>query len=478
MNDKLISREFVESQLREFGVPGMGIGVVRDGKVLMSEGFGYRDREKQLPVTPQTLFGIASCSKAFTSALIAMLVDEGKLTYDQPIVEYLPDFKLYDDYATAHCTVRDMLSHMTGIAGHDALWVDQIDRAELFRRLRYIEPNKSFRETVQYSNTIFTIIGYIAERLTGESWDELIKTRIFQPLGMTRSNTSVDEFAGIDDVAVPYWNFHGDVRRIRNWNVDLGAPCAGVNTCVEDMCKWLQLHLNCGSWEGRQLISEENMMQMHTAHVAYPIRQWNFTEVPNVGGYGMGWVTDSYRGEETVFHNGEIEGYCAQQLLMPKRNIGVVLLMNRHGSCGILENRIMFAILDSLLDLPPIDWVNRLAPYASDKYEWDVNLLPGEAVKGTKPAHSAEEYAGKYWNPGYGSFDILKKGDGIEGLYRGVVQAMTHYHYETFRVPDIKMDTLLVTTPLTFVTDPATGKVSGFDIIMEPTIKPIRFEKE
>ena len=120
---------------------------------------------------------------------------------------------------------------------HDALWVDQIDRAELFRRLRYIEPNKSFRETVQYSNTIFTIIGYIAERLTGESWDELIKTRIFQPLGMTRSNTSVDEFAGIDDVAVPYWNFHGDVRRIRNWNVDLGAPCAGVNACVEDMSK-------------------------------------------------------------------------------------------------------------------------------------------------------------------------------------------------------------------------------------------------
>lgn len=478
---KIITKEYVENELRIHNVPGIAIGVIKDGEQIMAEGFGYADIEKKTPISANTMFGIASCTKSFTSALVGMLVDEGKIEYDKPIIEYLPDFRLYDDYATKTCTIRDMLNHRTGLPGHDALWVDEIDRAELYRRLRYVEPNAPIRTVTQYNNTVYTIIGYIVERITGESWHDLIRTRIFEPLGMNHSNTTIEELRKCDDIAEPHWRIDGKVRKIKNWDVSLGAPCAGINTCLNDFLKWIQFHLNNGKWEGKQIISEEVMKEMHTAAVPFQMWGWELDEVPPIAFYCMGWFSDGYRGEDLVFHAGEIEGYCTMQAFLPKRNIGVVLMINNHNSSILIEQSIFYTILDNLLGFEPVNWskifADKIGKWGGFYLDEMVNMLPDPPVAGTAPSHDLEMYAGHYYNKGYGDF-VIKVVDGqLVGVYRGTEQPMTHYHYDTFKVPNIKADVLVITAPLTFHINPFDGSISEFEIPLEPAVSPILFQR-
>ena len=467
--------------MRFWRVPGMALSVFKDGEVLLSEGYGYRDVESKSPVTPKTQFGIASCSKSFTSTLIAMLADDGILSYDKPVREYIPEFRMYDEAATAQINLRDMLCHRTGLADHDALWVDNIDRAELFKRLRYWQPSAPIRTRTQYNNTIYTLVGHIAEIVTGKKWDELILERIFGPLGMTNSNCSVDDMVKSPDYAVPYWDYYGDVKRIANWNVDLGGPAASINSSIEDMTKWVNFHIDGGKINEKQLVSAKNMREMHTSQSTYHLWPWEFDELPPLASYGMAWFIENYRGYSLLFHTGEIEGYCSVEAFLPKQKLGVVILVNLHKPCTPIIFTLLFTIIDKILGLPSIDWSGRLRKeegnFGHIYYHWDCNLLPGPPVPDTRLAHKPEEYTGKYFNAGYGALEVLYGEDGFCIIYRGVKQPIEHYHYETMKAPDIKQDTILVTAPLTFLTDPFTGKVNKLEFILEPAVAPIVFER-
>ena len=485
MGSSVISKDYIEGELKRYKVPGIGIGVIKDGKVILKEGFGFKNLAKKSLVTPLTQFGIASCSKSFTSTLIGMLADDGYFGLEQPIKEYLPDFEMYDSVATAECTLKDMLTHNTGLGGHDALWVDNITRADLWNRLRYLEPNKPFRSTVQYNNLIYTIAGHIAEKVTGKTWDKLIEERIFKPLEMNNSNTSITKMVLAKDFATPYWQSESGPFEIDNWNVDLGGPAASINSCVDDMLKWLQFHIDEGvtqsknGKEGKRLIKKETLDEMHKTQVPYTLWPWDFDELPPTGGYGMAWFTDVYRGEAMYFHVGEIEGYTAMEVVIPKQHLGIIILNNIHKPATLIQQSITYTIIDNVLGLTPEDWSTRFYNernnYGHMLEDWNNNLMPGKPVSGTLPSHAISEYFGKYFNPGYGDINIDIINGQLKCIYRGVEEKMEHYHYDVFKVPNIKMDTLLVTSPLSFIVNPLTGEIDRFEFQLVDGIAPITF---
>lgn len=479
----IISREYVEKELKIHELPGMTIGVIEDGKTVLAEGYGTADITSERKPDSQSLFGIASCTKSFTAAIIAMLVDRGELKYDTPIIDYLPDFRMYDDYTTKACTLRDMLNHRTGLPGHDALYTDEIDRAELFRRIRYVEPNVPIRTETQYNNVIYTLIGHIAERVTGREWDDLVREWLFEPLGMTNSNTTIQELRASGNIAEPHWRMEdGEIRKIENWCVSPGEPCAAINSCIDDMLKWLQFHLNMGEWNGKQLISRENMQEMHKWAVPFPMWSVKIDEIPPIQGYGMGWIQDYYRGNDLVYHVGEIEGYCSMMCFLPKRNIGVMIMINNHNSAALIEQSILYTILDNILGLEKTrNWSEF---FSAQKGKWggfyldeNIDLMTDKPVEGTAPSHDLDEYTGEYRNAGYGKIIISRDGNNLKALFRGMEQPMSHYHYDVFKMPGIKMDTLLVTAPVSFYTDAYDGSIDRFDVPFEPSVAPVMFKR-
>ncbi len=482
MGKEIISDELVLKQLEQYRFPGMGVGVIKDGKVLLCKGYGYRDLESRLPITENTQWGIASCSKAFTATLAGILSDEGVIDLDRPIKGYLPDFRMYDSFASAQCTLRDMLCHRTGLGGYDALWCDEgLTREDLWKRLRYLKPNMPFRSVPQYSNLIYAMAGHVMEKVTGRTWDDLIKEKLFEPIGMTNSNTSVDDMLKSPDFATPYWQSEKGPVRIKNWNVDLGGPAASVNSTLSDMLKWLQFNIDGGvTKDGRRLLSEETHRLIHTPQVPYRIWPWDFPEVPPVGQYAMGWYDDVYRGYPLYFHIGEIEGYGTMQWVLPGQKLGIVVFNNIHKPCVLIETAVAWSIIDSVLGLPAVNWADRLYEqrnnYGNLLEHWALDLTSGDSAEEAPLSHKQEDYAGIYENPGHGPIRISFGKDGWICEYRGVNQKMEHCFYDTFRVPDVKMDTLLVTAPLTFIAGDD-GQIDRFEFRLYPQVDPIIFKK-
>lgn len=482
MENDIIDRGYVERELARYRIPGMGLAAIRDGKVLFCSGYGYRDVEKRLPITGDTEWGIASCSKSFTSLLVGMLADEGLFGLDQPVQEYLPDFRMYDAAATKLCTLRDMLTHRTGLGGYDALWVDDLTRADLWARLRYLKPNKPFRGAVQYSNLMYIMAGHVCEKMTGQSWEELVRERIFLPLGMTRTNTSIRGLQQSGDYAQPYWQGATGPFRVENWNVELGGPAASINSTLHDMLKWVQFHIAGGvTPAGRRLIKCATLDELHTPQVPYQLWSWAFPEVQPIGSYAMGWWNDMYRGFPMYAHTGEIEGYTTVQCVLPREKLGIVLFNNLHKPCILPQLAVLYPLLDRLLGLSFIDWSTRLyaerTNYGHMLEDWRVDLM-GTQAPSAALSHTPEAYVGTYANPGHGDIRIVREGADFFCVYRGVRQPMEHWHYDIFRVPHIKMDTLLVTAPLGFHTSLADGSVDGFEFRLYEQVGPIFFTRK
>jgi len=273
--------DFVARVMKEWQVPGLALGLIQDGKPVLLQGYGYRDVEKRLPVTPRTLMAIGSNTKSFTVVLMGMLADSAKLEWDKPVRTYLPDFQLYDDFATREMTPRDLVTHRSGLPRHDGLWYGRsFNREELYRRLKYLEPSASFRSRWQYQNLMFLTAGYLVERRTGRSWDDLIRERVFAPLEMTRSNTSVRDLPAADDAALGYvWrdcpaekaagmvgtagaagaaapsSTECGLVQVPYRNIDAVAPAGSINSDVEEMLHYIQFHIDSGRYNGRAIIS-------------------------------------------------------------------------------------------------------------------------------------------------------------------------------------------------------------------------------
>jgi CubicO group peptidase (beta-lactamase class C family) len=305
---------FIEQSREAWKAPGVAVAVVRDGKVVHAEGYGFRDVAAELPVTSDTLFAVGSTTKAFTATLVGMLVDEGKLDWDEPVRTYLPRFDMFDPFADDRISARDLLTHRSGLPRHDLSWYGAgASRDELVRRIAYLEPNRGFRDRFQYQNLMYMTAGYLAGRIEETTWEELIRQRILGPLEMKTTNLSIDAMQQAEDRALGYKKEENDDGEesieVMPYRPIVGdAPAGSINSSVAEMANWVLLHLNGGVFNEKRLVSEATMDTMHSPQVVVPTdsllhRLSVYPEMPHLM-YGMGWFIQSYRGHELIHHGG------------------------------------------------------------------------------------------------------------------------------------------------------------------------------
>lgn len=463
-------RAYIADLRRKWGIPGMAVAVVKGDEVLLAEGFGERDTEKKLPVTPATQFAIGSTTKAFTSVIIGTLVDEGKLEWDKPVSDYLPDFRLHDEYATAHLTVRDLLTHVSGLPRYDLLWYGaDFTRRDLYDRLRFLEPTAPLRQKWQYQNLMYMTAGILAEKVSGRTWEELVRERIFAPLGMRNATLSVAAMQASGDYSLPYTKEEGAVKKIDFRSLDAIAPAGAVNAGAQEMAAWLRLNLNGGEFDGKRVISEGSLREIHSPAVVISgetgVRELLFNM------YGMGWMIGAYRGHRLLHHGGGIDGFVSHVALLPDDGVGIVVLTNR--PTGMPEPA-MLDIADRVLGLKPLNHTAGILgmeeePEMENSEEKKEDIA---RVTGTKPGYPAAEYEGTYEHPAFGRVRILRKGNDLSAVFHNDTTRLEHYHYDVFRAGGEEGAGLLVA----FQPD-VRGGVAALALPLEPTVPPIRFEK-
>jgi CubicO group peptidase (beta-lactamase class C family) len=435
--------EFVTKAMAEWKVPGMAIAIVKDGKVILSEGFGLRDVKNNLKVTPQTIFAIGSSSKAFTATTMGILADEGKLDWDKPVREYLPTFKLWDGFASERMTPRDLVCHRSGLPRHEFMWIGSpFSRQELFDRLQYLEPSRDFRAVFQYQNLMFLTAGHLVGVLSQSSWEEFTRKRIFEPLGMTSSSFSIEDMKAAPDHSLPYGEKKDKVEEIPYRNIDAIGPAGSINSNVVNMANWLMLNLNKGKFGEKMIVSESAMAQIQSPQMVMQepvfLLLHNFPEFfyPT---YGLGWIITSYRGHTVLHHGGNIDGFTAMVSFMPRDNMGLVILTNLSGT--MLTYAVMFNIYDRLLGLDQLPWSQRFKGII-DKLKAEAEKAKKEAERdrqpNTKPSHPLEDYAGEYAHPAYGTLSIIKDGEGLKAKYNGMDLTMSHFHYDVFDLKNVE----------------------------------------
>lgn len=469
-------RAYADTTRAAWKVPGLALAIVKDGKVILSEGFGYRNLNDSLPVTDTTLFAIGSCTKAFTTMAMGMLVDDGKLEWDKSVRSYLPDFQLYDEYASDHIMPLDLVTHRSGLPRHDLMWYgSQFSRREIFERLRYLEPSEELRVKFQYNNLMFMTAGYMVGQLTNSTWEDFVQKRIFTPLGMTGCNFSVDVSEQQSDYSLPY-NKNKDevVEEIPFREIKAVAPAGAINAGVVDMAKWVEFQLNNGKVGDEELVSLGQLAYMHTPHMT--IEQPSSDNDRLTMGYGLGWFLESYRGHFMSSHGGGIDGFTALVTLFPNDNIGIVSLSNLTGTP--LPTFVNLYAADLLLGLEPIDRHDQAMmrmTQAQAMMKANEGLEEAERVKGTKPSHKLEDYVGEYEHPAYGILSVSLKDGKLVGSLHGITGALEHWHYDVFKmsVEDIPGEQSML---LTFETN-SRGDIDKLHAPLEPMVDEIVFER-
>ncbi len=426
--------EFVEKSMVKWKAPGLAVVVVKDGDVIYMNGFGLRDVEKQLPVTPQTLFAIGSCTKSFTAMAIGILVDEGKLDLDTPVFKYMPDFRLYDDYATLHATPRDLLCHRTGLPRYDSLPILlQLSREELYERFKYLKPNAGFREVFQYNSLMYMIAGVLISHITGSTWEEFVAERIFKPLGMRNSNFTVTDSQKADDFSQPYIETEGKAVKVPFRNIDSMGPAGSINSSVEDLGKWLKLHINGGKFGHRQLISTDSLEQMHSPQMA--IRDPLFVSLMQTSLSGLGWFISHYRGHILIEHGGNIDGFSALVSLSPEDRIGVAVLTT---SLNMLTHVIARHVYDRLLGLEEVEWnshFKKVMARVLQESPCAAAIKDDESVRkpDTNPSLPLGGYVGTYGHPAFSRIEVTVTGDELAGELHTHSFKFDHFHFECFQ---------------------------------------------
>lgn len=456
--------------LETWHIPGASVGIVKDGEAVFLEGFGKRDLDKGLAVTPRTRFILGSTTKAFTALAVGLLAAEKKLDWDKALVTYLPGFRLQDDYASLHATARDLASHRTGLPRHDLVWVNSpMGIADMVRSLRYLEPSRELRAAFQYNNLMYITLGYLVERAAGMPWDDFVREKIFKPLGMNDSGCTIPEYVGAAEFALSY------VRKNEKQTVSplpgpedklmYGARASGsVNTTAQDMCRWIMAQLQDGQVDGRQVFPPGLVRETHQPQV--PISGGAADQETLFPSYALGWMTDVYRGHYRVHHGGSTLDFNSYLALFPEDKVGLVVLVNSSSpGSAILAN----VVSDAALGLAPIDW--------SERAEKRIKAAPkGEPqdkrVAGTAPAHRLEEYVGAYTHPAYGEIRVEIEGGRLQAVTHGFRWPLEHWHYETFALAEGPFRR----QKFTFLTN-AEGEVAEVACGFEPAVKDIVFKR-
>ncbi len=435
---------FAAQVLKEFDVPGLAVAIVKDGKVVLAKGYGVRKLDEPTPVDENTLFGIASNTKAFTSAALAMLVDEGKISWDDPVTKHLPGFQLYDPYVTREMTIRDLLTHRSGLGlgAGDLLWWPPTDysREDIIRRFRFVKPATSFRSRYAYDNVLYMIAGQVVAAVSGKTWDQFIKERIFTPLGMTTSNTSVAALLASTDAATPHAKVDGRVKEIAPQPLENVGPAGAINSSVAEMAKWLIVQLNRGQIdEGRRLFSERQNREMWSAQTITPLGDpppHLSALKANFSAYGLGWGLTEYRGFKTVSHTGGLLGFVSRVTLVPDLNLGIVVLTNQQ-SGGAFQS-LTYRILDYYMNAPATDWISAFKKSEemglARAAEVEKRLASSRAVD-SKPSLPLAKYAGRYTDAWYGDITIALENDKLVmrfGHTPLLVGDLEHWQHDTF----------------------------------------------
>lgn len=372
----------IQDALQQSQVPGMALGVIVEDRIILARGYGLRDLEAKLPVTEETLFPIASSTKAFTAHLLAQLVDEGKISWEDPVIRYLPEFRLYDQ-RTEQVTIRDILAHRTGIPRHDALWVCQdLAKSDILSRLPYLQPMADLRKQFEYSNMMYAVAGMVFERVAHQTWEEALAERIFMPLKMKSAGANV---------AQPYVSFDGVVEAVPFYNFDAVKPGSGIQASVLDMLKWMQEQL-----QGR-LVSPQSLQEMHSAQISFPPKY----EHPDIfkEGYGLGWFVGRYRGHRMLNHEGHRPGFFSDVALLPELKIGIVLLCNSGNDGRFVISSIRNMLLDHLIGASGTDWMEIML---KNRNAYKQQLQEAKEKDQVVASASFADYEGSYFHPAYG----------------------------------------------------------------------------
>jgi CubicO group peptidase (beta-lactamase class C family) len=469
----------VAKALGEWKIPGLAVAIVRDGKVIYAKAFGYRDVDKKLPVTTDTLFAIGSVSKSFTSLIFGTLNDEGKVEWDKPVRTYLPTFQIDDPVATDHATARDLFSHRTGLPGHDLIWYSSnFSREDLFHRMKYLKSNKEFRSGYEYCNLMIMTMGYLEGQVANSSWEDLVRTRIFQPLDMPKSNFSVDDSQKSSDFAEPYSRKKDVVSRVPFKNISAIGPAGSINSSINEMSHYVILHLGDGTYSGKRIVSQNNLKLVHTGQTAMTSLPEFFTQ-SGLGPmtYAMGWVDTTFRGHHMVWHNGGIDGFHSLLTMLPEDNIGVVILSNLAENTAL--EAVAYSAFDRLLGISLDPWLDRyqaMREKAKKAADDSAKNKVSAAKSGTQVSHPLADFAGEYVNSGYGTVKIVQSGDTLTiSLNEMGPYPFARLHYDIFEIPE-KSDSIAAGTKGQFSMN-WNGEIDRLAMALEPTLEDVIFTR-
>ncbi len=463
-------KDYYTQSIQDWEVPGMAIAIVKDGVPIFAEGFGVKNIDTQEPVDSKTMFPIASNTKAFTAAALAILVDEGKISWDDKVVDYLPYFKLYDPYVSENMTIRDLLTHRSGLEtfSGDLLWYgSNYSREEIVKRARFLKPVYGFREHFGYSNIMYVAAGEIIPAVTGQSWDDFIKTHFFDPLQMNRSISSTTELSDFENIATPHTDFEDHVIAIDYLNWDNVAAAGAIISSVEDVSQWLKLQLNQGVWEGDTIFSPDRSREMWSQNTVLGIygfseRTWPSTFFKS---YGLGWSLSNYLGHKVVGHSGGYDGMISYTCMVPDENLGFVILTNKNSS---VYYPLMYKTLDVFLDGGDEDWSEFILGLMETRKAADAKAKEEKLknrIENTKPSLELPAYAGTYGGELYGDATVEIENDAFfvqfvpSPKFRGKLK---HLHFDTFEITFTGFSSLPPGT-CAFILD-AEGKVGEMKI--------------
>jgi CubicO group peptidase (beta-lactamase class C family) len=435
---------YVASVLKTFSVPGVAVAIVKDGQVVLARGYGVRRRGEATPVDAQTQFGIASNTKVFTATALAMLVEEGKVAWDAPVIRYLPWFAMYDPYVTRELTVRDLLVHRSGLGlgAGDLLWwpPSTYNRKEIARRLRYIAPATSFRSAYAYDNVLYLVAGELIEAVSGQTWEEFVRSRILARVGMTHSDVNHSAAGRGGNVATPHAEVNDTVRPVAPFLSDNTNPAGGIVSGAEDMAKWVMAQLDSGrTADGTRLVSPASIRQIWREVTPTPI--YDAPEglphlQPRMNGYALGLETKDYRGRLLLTHTGGLPGYLSRVAMIPELRLGVVVLTNQES--GAAFNAIAYRVLDHYLGVKAPDYVGAYARQVARNRAELAELSSRASTERDStagPSLPLERYAGTYRDAWYGDVAITQENGGLViRMTRtpSMVGDLIHWQYDTF----------------------------------------------
>jgi CubicO group peptidase (beta-lactamase class C family) len=434
---------YVGQVMQTFKVPGLSLAIVKDGRVVLSKGYGIKSTAAPEPVNGQTLFGIASNTKAFTATALAILVEQGAVQWDAAVIDYLPSFRMYDPYVTRELTVRDLLVHRSGLGlgAGDLMWwpASSYSRKEIVERIKYLKPVTSFRTAYAYDNVLYSVAGEVVESVSGLAWEDFVQQRILQPVGMTHSLSRISRITEAANVAVPHAEINGSVRPVRAFTKDNVNPAGGICSCSDDMAKWMIVQLDSGRLaNGTRLFSPASNRQLWSLVTPIPISDPPSYLSPiktDFRGYGLGFSQAEYRGHKVVQHTGGLPGYVSKVTMIPEIDLGVTVLTNQESDYAFA------AITNYIMDYYLAAQWNWLASYVRFKAHNDSMLVReqkeqnAERIASSRPSLALSSYAGIYTDVWYGDMTMTLENEKLVlkmSHTPGLVGDLEHWHYDTF----------------------------------------------